>query len=106
MALLATLAEIAQDDERMAAMRTAFEQLKLDFGPGSRFHALRDFFERLKHGVDLHARWEHARNLLHDHHNTVSDVLSWEDPLPALGVLYPLAVFMKHGKISTELLVS
>jgi predicted ATP-grasp superfamily ATP-dependent carboligase len=106
MALLATLAEIAQDDQRMEAMRQAFEQLKLEFGPGSRFHALRDFFERLKHGVDLHARWEHARQLLHDHHNTVSDVLSWEDPLPALGVLYPLAVFMKHGKISTELLVS
>jgi predicted ATP-grasp superfamily ATP-dependent carboligase len=106
MALLATLTEIAQDDTQMAAMRKAFEELKLEFGPGSRLHALRDFFERLKHGVDLHARWEHARMLLHDHHNTVSDVLSWDDPLPALGILYPLAVFMKHGKISTELLVS
>jgi predicted ATP-grasp superfamily ATP-dependent carboligase len=106
MALLATLTEIAQDEARMEAMRKAFEELKLEFGPGSRLHALRDFFDRLKHGVDLHARWEHARNLLHDHHNTVSDVLSWDDPLPALGVLYPLAVFMKHGKISTELLVS
>ena len=103
---MATLTEIAQDDTQMEAMRKAFEELKLEFGPGSRLHALRDFFERLKHGVDLHARWEHARNLLHDHHNTVSDVLSWDDPLPALGVLYPLAVFMKHGKISTELLVS
>lgn len=51
-------------------------------------------------------RWEHARTLLADHHNTVSDVLSTDDPLPALGILYPLAVFMKHGKISTELLVS
>ena len=28
------------------------------------------------------------------------------DPLPALGLLYPLAVFLKHGKVSTELLVS
>ena len=106
MALLATLTEIAADDTQMEAMRQAFEQLKLDYGPGSRFHALRDFFERLKHDVDVQGRWEHARMLLHDHHNTVSDVLSWDDPLPALGVLYPLAVFMKHGKISTELLVS
>jgi hypothetical protein len=106
MALLATLSEIAQDDTQMAAMRKAFDELKLEYGPGSRLHALRDFFERLKHGVDVKARWEHARQLLHDHHNTVSDVLSWDDPLPALGVLYPLAVFMKHGKISTELLVS
>jgi predicted ATP-grasp superfamily ATP-dependent carboligase len=105
-ALLATLTEIAQDDTRMEAMRQAFDELKLQYGPGSRFHALRDFFERLKHGVDVEGRWEHARTLLGDHHNTVSDVLSWNDPLPALGVLYPLAVFMKHGKISTELLVS
>jgi hypothetical protein len=90
----------------MDAMRQAFEELKLEYGHGSRLHALRDFFERLKHGVDVKGRWEHARTLLHDHHNTVSDVLSWDDPLPALGVLYPLAVFMKHGKISTELLVS
>ncbi len=34
------------------------------------------------------------------------DVLSLEDPLPALGILYLLAVFIKHGRISTELLVS
>jgi predicted ATP-grasp superfamily ATP-dependent carboligase len=106
MALLATLTEIIEDDSRMEDMRRAFEQLKLEFGPGSRLHALRDFFERLKHSGDLKARWEHARTLLAEHHNTVSDVLSWDDPLPALGVLYPLAVFMKHGKISTELLVS
>jgi predicted ATP-grasp superfamily ATP-dependent carboligase len=105
-ALLATLTEIAQDETRMEAMRQAFNELKLEYGPGSRLHALRDFFERLKHGVDVEARWEHARTLLRDHHNTVSDVLSWNDPLPVLGVLYPLAVFMKHGKVSTELLVS
>jgi predicted ATP-grasp superfamily ATP-dependent carboligase len=105
-ALLATLTEIIDDDTRMEAMRQAFDELELEYGPGSRLHALRDFFERLKHGVDVDGRWEHARMLLHDHHNTVSDVLSWDDPLPALGIMYPLAVFMKHGKISTELLVS
>src|SRR5678815_693603 len=44
--------------------------------------------------------------LFRDHRNSVSDVFKWEDPLPALGVLYPLAVFLKHGKVSTELLVS
>jgi hypothetical protein len=46
-----------------------------------------------------------ARNSVAATH-TVSDVWRWDDPLPALGVLYPLAVFMKNGKVSTELLVS
>lgn len=105
-ALLATITEIIEDDSRMDDMRQAFEQLKLEFGPGSRLHALRDFFSSLRHSGDLQARWDHARKLLADHHSTVSDVLSWDDPLPALGVLYPVAVFMKHGKLSTELLTS
>jgi predicted ATP-grasp superfamily ATP-dependent carboligase len=105
-ALLSTLTEIIDDDTRMEKMKQAFQELKLEFGPGSRLHALRDFIDRLRHSGDLKERWEHARQLLADHHSTVSDVLSWHDPLPALGVLYPLAVFMKHGKISTELLVS
>lgn len=106
MAMLSTLTEIIEDQSRMDKMRQAFEELKLEFGPGSRLHALRDFFDNLRHGGDLQERWAHARQLLADHHSTVSDVLSWDDPLPALGVLYPLAVFLKHGKISTELLVS
>ena len=105
-ALLATLTEIIDDDTQMEGMRQAFEQLKLEYGPGSRLHALRDFFASLRHSGDLKERWDSARQLIADHHSTVSDVLSWNDPLPALGILYPLAVFMKHGKISTELLVS
>jgi hypothetical protein len=63
-------------------------------------------FEGITGAVDVKQRWERARALLHDHRHTVSDVWSWHDPLPALGVLYPLAVFLKNGKVSTELLVS
>jgi len=40
------------------------------------------------------------------HHGTIDDVIQSDDPLPALGVLYPLALMFKHGKISMELLTS
>jgi hypothetical protein len=60
----------------------------------------------LKDAADVKGRWEQARALLDEHAHAVSDVFSWDDPRPALGVLYPLAVFLKNGKISTELLVS
>jgi predicted ATP-grasp superfamily ATP-dependent carboligase len=106
MAVLATLTEIIEDDSRLETMHAAFDELKADGGRGDRINALRDFFKNLEQSVDAKGRFDRARALLADHHNTVSDVLSWDDPLPALGVLYPLAVFMKHGKISTELLVS
>ena len=48
----------------------------------------------------------YARSQVRDHEHAVSDVFKWEDPLPAFGFLYPMAVFLKHGRVSTELLVS
>jgi predicted ATP-grasp superfamily ATP-dependent carboligase len=106
MAMLATLEEIAADNDRFEAMRKAYHEWRATSGPSHRFHSLRDLFEGLKHAVDVKQRWQHAKTLLEDHRNTVSDVWSWHDPMAALGVLYPLAVFMKNGKVSTELLVS
>jgi predicted ATP-grasp superfamily ATP-dependent carboligase len=106
MALLATLSEIASDDSQMTALRESFEQLRANYKAGTRREALATFFENLKGSVDMKGRWDHARALLQDHAHTVSDVFSWDDPLPSLGVLYPLAVFMKNGKVNTELLTS
>jgi predicted ATP-grasp superfamily ATP-dependent carboligase len=106
MALLATIEEIASDNDRLAEMREAYEKWRAKKGQVHRLRSLHDLLQRLTHAVDPRQRWEHAKALLHDHRHTVSDVWSWHDPLPALGVLYPLAVFMKNGKITTELLVS
>jgi predicted ATP-grasp superfamily ATP-dependent carboligase len=106
MAMLATLEEIAGDNDRLAEMRKAYHQWRETSGQTTRLHSLRELVDGLKQAVDVKQRWQHARNLLRDHQSTVSDVWSWHDPLAALGVLYPLAVFMKNGKVSTELLVS
>ena len=106
MALLATLEEIVSDNAKMDAMHKAYQELRATCKHGHRLHAIHDFFRNMKESVDVKQRWEHARKLLDDHRHTVSDVWSWHDPLPALGMLYPLAVFMKNGKVSTELLVS
>lgn len=104
--LLATLTEIIQDDRQMTSMRESYEQMRREFDAGERMRAVKDFVGRLEQGVDVKGRVEHARTLFRDHGHTVSDIWAWHDPLPALGLLYPLAVFLKHGKISTDLLVS
>jgi predicted ATP-grasp superfamily ATP-dependent carboligase len=106
MAMLATMEEIASDNDRFNELQAAFREWRAKSGQAHRLRSLRDLFEGLKSAVDPKQRWERAHSLLHDHRNTVSDVWSWKDPLAALGVLYPLAVFMKNGKVSTELLVS
>ena len=106
MAMLATLEEIVADNRKFDALEKAYHELLKTCKPGHRLGPLHNFFRNLAEGVDLKERWAHARKLLQDHRHTVSDVWRWNDPLPALGVLYPLAVFVKNGKISTELLVS
>jgi predicted ATP-grasp superfamily ATP-dependent carboligase len=106
MALLATLEEIISDSTKMDAMHQAYMDFRASNSRGHRLQAFHAFFRQLKESVDARQRWDHARRLLEDHRHTVSDVWSWNDPLPALSVLYPLAVFMKNGKVSTELLVS
>jgi predicted ATP-grasp superfamily ATP-dependent carboligase len=106
MAMLATLEEIASDNDRFDELRKAYQEWRATSGRVHRLQSLRDLYEGLRNAVDAKARWAYAKSLLNDHRHTVSDVWSWHDPLPALGVLYPLAVFMKNGKVSTELLVS
>jgi predicted ATP-grasp superfamily ATP-dependent carboligase len=105
-ALLATLHEVVHDDARMEAMRKAFAKLRRSYVRGNRRKALRAFVRGFKDAADLKGRWERMRELFRDHRDSVSDVFKWNDPLPALGFFYPMAVFLKHGRVSTELLVS
>jgi predicted ATP-grasp superfamily ATP-dependent carboligase len=104
--LLATLHEVIHDEPRMEAMKGAYDKLKTGYVRGNRRRALRSFVNNFKDAADVSGRLERVKELFRDHRNSVSDVFKWEDPLPALGFLYPLAVFLKHGKVSTELLVS
>jgi predicted ATP-grasp superfamily ATP-dependent carboligase len=106
MGLLATLHEVLHDEPRMEAMKGAYETLRKSYVRGNRRMALRRFVNHFKDAADVSGRLERMKELFRDHRNSVSDVFKWEDPLPALGFLYPMAVFLKHGKISTELLVS
>jgi predicted ATP-grasp superfamily ATP-dependent carboligase len=105
-ALLATLHEVVHDEARMEAMRKAFDGLRAGYVRGGRRRAIRRFAGEFKGAVDVAGRWRRLRTLLRDHKGAVSDIFRWEDPMPVLGLLYPLAVFLKHGKLSTGLLVS
>jgi ATP-grasp in the biosynthetic pathway with Ter operon len=106
MGLLATLHEIVHDETGSAAMKNAVDGLRRGYVRGNRRRALRSFVRHVKDAADVKGRLERVRALFRDHRNSRSDVFKWEDPLPALGFLYPMAVFLKHGKVSTELLVS
>ncbi len=104
--LLATLKEISENDRRMEDLKEAWRRARHEFKDGSKRRGLRKTVKGLKDFLDVKNRVSEAKKMLDVHKNNVYDVLSVSDPLPTLGVLYPLAVFFKHGKVNMELLTS
>ncbi len=104
LAFLATLQDMANSDRGMEALTDAWEGAKDEFKHGSKRAGLKKLFKGMRETVDATARFSEAKRLLEEHKDNIYDVLSSHDPLPALGVLYPLAVFMRHGKVNMELI--
>ncbi len=96
--------EIADDESRMDQLKASWEKAKEEFRTGSKRRGVRGLFRGIKEYIDAKARFAKARQLLEDHKDNIYDVLSRDDPLAALGVLYPLAVFLRHGKVNLELI--
>ncbi|UCC21774.1 MAG: ATP-grasp domain-containing protein, partial [Planctomycetota bacterium] len=104
LAFLATLQEIVENERGMAALSAFWEQAKEEFRTGSKRRGIRKLFLGVKEYFDVKARFNKAKQLLEEHKDNIYDVLSHDDPKAALGVLYPLAVFLKHGTVNLELI--
>jgi predicted ATP-grasp superfamily ATP-dependent carboligase len=104
LAFLATLQEIAENERGMNALTDSWEQAKVEFRTGSKRQGIRQLFRGFRDYFDTKARFNKARQLLEEHKHNIYDVLSCDDPFAALGVLYPLAVFLRHGKVNLELI--
>jgi len=104
LAFLATMQEIAENERGMKALTDSWESAKGEFRTGSKRQGVRQLFRGVRDYFDVKARYNKARQLLEEHKDNIYDVLSRDDPMAALGVLYPLAVFFKHGKVNLELI--
>ncbi|MBC8372365.1 MAG: ATP-grasp domain-containing protein [Planctomycetes bacterium] len=104
LAFLATLQEIAENERGMKALNDSWQHAKAEFRTGSKRQGVRKLFRGVKDYFDVKARFNKTRQLLEEHKDNIYDVLSRDDPFAALGVLYPLAVFLKHGKVNLELI--
>lgn len=105
--LLATLDEIAHDEGRIAKLKRLRDETralgKSGLGDAKDF---KPFFRALKEVVDPQDIKRTIEEKLEVHQGTVNDVLQSDDPLPALGLLYPLTLMIKHGKLSMGVLAS
>jgi predicted ATP-grasp superfamily ATP-dependent carboligase len=104
LAFLSTLQEITESEGHMDALNKSWQEVKQEFRTGSKRQSIRKLFHGVKDYLDVKARANKVKRLLEDHKDNIYDVLSRDDPMAALGVLYPLAVLLRHGKVNLELI--
>ncbi len=104
--LLATLDEIAHDEERLKRLRRVRQELEALTDSKATDRRLTPFWNAIRDT----ARPSDIKALLTEkfevHQGTIDDILQADDPLPLLGVLYPVALMLKHGRISMGILTS
>lgn len=106
LSMLATISEIAESDTHTEQLETAWEDAKDAYERGEVWHAVRSVLEGLRDSLDFEGRMEITRELLEENAENVSNLLDADDPMPVLGLVYPLAMFLRHGKVTPELMMS
>ncbi|MGE0709402.1 MAG: ATP-grasp domain-containing protein [Planctomycetota bacterium] len=102
--LLATLGEIRRDEEVHAALARLKGTLRAEGeGRWERFWA---FLRELGEVANPRNVAAYLRGKLAAHRGTINDVIHGDDPLPVLGVLFPLSVALKHGSLDTAVVLS
>ena len=104
MGLLATLDEIAQDDAVMGKLKTLRDEASALGRQDVRDLRLRPFWSALKSAAKTSDARAVIREKLAEHEGSINEVVRSDDPLPALGALYPLALMLKHGRLSVGML--
>ncbi|MHC4445011.1 MAG: carboxylate--amine ligase [Planctomycetota bacterium] len=104
--LLATLEEIANDEQKLAELKSVMEEFKRIPAAQEKRAQFQRFLDQLKAVAHPKNVKEYMSQMFEKHADTINDVVHPDDPLPSLGVLYPIALMLKHGKLSTAMLVS
>jgi predicted ATP-grasp superfamily ATP-dependent carboligase len=104
--LLATLSEFLEREPDLGRLESAWSAAKRSFERGNAWSAARELFTGLSETVDVEGRLERVRDLLTQNEGNVTMLFDADDPLPVLGLVYPLAVFVRHGKLSADVLSS
>ena len=65
---------------------------------------LRPFWDAVRTAASPKDISRYLAGMFEKHAGAIDDVLQRDDPLPALGFLYPIALMLRHGKLSIGVL--
>ncbi len=104
--LLATLEEIAHDDRLLGRLRKVRDELGSLARSNLEDVRLRPFWQALRDAASPKDLKAYFKEMFEKHRDTINDVMQADDPRPALGVLFPMALMLKYGKLSMGVLTS
>jgi predicted ATP-grasp superfamily ATP-dependent carboligase len=104
--LLATLEEIAHDDRLLDRLRKVRDELGTLASSNLEDVRLKPFWRAVKEAANPKDIKAYFKEMFEKHRDTINDVMQADDPRPALGVLFPVALMLKHGKLSMGMLTS
>ena len=104
--LLATLEEIAHDERALDRVRIVRDELKALGNSPLDDIRLKPFWDTIRNAANPHDVKAYLKEMFATHEDTINDVMQSDDPRPAMGFLFPLALMLKHGKLSMGLLTA
>jgi predicted ATP-grasp superfamily ATP-dependent carboligase len=99
------LQEFSEAKNTKKGLFDAFKEFAKDLD-GDRFKALDKLSDNVADAIDPIDRLKAVEKILRENKGAVNELFKARDPLPVLGFLYPLTVFLKNGKITPEMLVT
>ena len=104
---LSILREMLADDEGpslIEELSSAWRSSRMVSSLGGFSTGMSSLVEQAAKILSPTERWERVQELLDENEENVSQLMFRQDPTAAVGLLYPLAIFLKHGRIDEELL--
>ena len=98
--LLATLDEIAHDENLWKRFQQARDEFQEESGGDESEGRLRPFFAALRKAANPRDLKAYFRKMFEVHEDTMNDVFTSDDPRPALGALFPVVLALKKGEFS------
>ena len=104
--LLATLDEIAHDDRALDRLRRVRDELGVGGERDPDEGRLKPLWDAIRDAANPKDIRAYLKEMFEVHRDTINDVFQSDDPRPALGVLFPMALMLKHGKLSLGVLTA
>ncbi len=102
--LLSTLKDVAEELNPGSHLESAWQGAADTWRQGRYMDAINQYMDRLTDADALEDRVNRVKALLEEREGNLTEFFDEDDPRATLGLLFPLAAYLKYGKVSRDVL--